>query len=179
MLRVINKLKQRIFKFGGYSISRELFDRILSINPYTILELGCGYGTLKLLDHFNVISIEHDIEWSEKIKKLSGKRKGNHFLFNVPIMNRWYNYATLDNIINYYKKSINLVIIDGPPGELRANIRAAVFETLIEKNCIFIFDDVNRHIDMLAARYFCDYHGYSMCVYGSEKQFAVCSPTNK
>lgn len=60
MLRVINKLKQRIFIFGGYSIDKSTFKFILKKIPEgsTILEFGSGYSTKKLLDHYKVISIE-------------------------------------------------------------------------------------------------------------------------
>ncbi|MDA0715038.1 MAG: hypothetical protein O3A74_00545 [archaeon] len=76
-----------------------------------ILELGSGHGSLRLSKNYNVISIEHDIQWVNKFK---------HTYIHSEIIEDsegilWYDTDVLRNEIpaNY-----DLLIIDGPPSEI-------------------------------------------------------------
>ena len=51
--------------FGQVSISKNCFELIRSILPEgkTILEFGSGFGTTQLAKHYNMYSVENQIEW--------------------------------------------------------------------------------------------------------------------
>ena len=61
---------------GSWSITKELFDWIRDTLPdgKTILELGSGPGTVKLLEYYKVYSIEHSKRWL-------GLAKGGNYIY--------------------------------------------------------------------------------------------------
>ena len=54
--------------FGGWSIQEVCFNFIREILPSgkTILELGSGYGTKRLSEHYKMYSIENYSQWVGK-----------------------------------------------------------------------------------------------------------------
>ena len=69
----------------------------------TILELGSGKGTLRLVENYTVYSIEHSKKWMD--------RYGSNYIY-APIKNGWYDIEAVKNGI---PESYDLIIIDGPP----------------------------------------------------------------
>lgn len=122
--------------FGGWAISKELFDWILKTIPKgsTILELGSGNGTKELVKFYNVYSVEHDIEWVDLVPDSK--------YIHAPLIDGWYDVEILKTKLptNY-----DLLLIDGPIGENRVNIinNYEIFKTDIP----IIIDDTNREND--------------------------------
>lgn len=122
--------------FGGWAISKELFDWIFKNIPKgsTILELGSGNGTKELVKFYNVYSVEHDIEWVDLVPDSK--------YIHAPLVDGWYDVEILKTELptNY-----DLLLIDGPIGENRVNIinNYEMFKTDIP----IIIDDTNREND--------------------------------
>lgn len=107
-------------KLNGWAISEEMFNHIRSFLPEgkTILELGSGTGTEVLLQHYNVISIEHNVKWA-----FHRDGKYRHTMIYAPLTtgeNPWYSIGNDNVTFNF--KGIDLVIVDGPPNVYRKNI---------------------------------------------------------
>ena len=91
--------------FGGGVIPEELFAWIRSNIPdkKTILECGSGRGTVELMKHYTVYSIEHDPHWLNL---------GANYIF-APLKKyegyTWYDVDVLKNLPEY-----DLLLIDGP-----------------------------------------------------------------
>lgn len=152
--------------FGNSAISRELFDKIREILPEgdTVLEFGMGEGTKELLKHYNVVSIEHNPKYA---KLLTGKYK--HWLFATELVGGWYD---LDAVVAALDCAYDLILIDGPPAELRANLPISLFAHELGT---VIFDDVNREIDRDVMLRFCRKNLYDYeIIKGRQKHFAVC-----
>lgn len=96
-------------KFGGWSISEQLFKYIRKILPEgcTILELGSGQGTQELAQHYNVISVEHD--------KKSLNLYPSSYIY-APIVNGWYDVRILEQRLK--DLSYDLILVDGPTGAI-------------------------------------------------------------
>jgi hypothetical protein len=122
--------------FGDWAISKEMFDWILNNVPEgsVILELGSGEGTKELVKRYTVYSVEHDENWV-------GLEPKSNYIF-AELVNGWYDNEVLKREI---PKKYDLIIIDGPPGELRENITEHL--SLFDGNTIIIVDDTNREID--------------------------------
>jgi hypothetical protein len=96
--------------WGGNSISKVLYDYLLDTLPEgkTILELGSGWGTGQLMEHWNVWSIESEPAWYGKYNKTQS-------IF-VPITEKggWYDHdkmkATMAKLVHDY----DLLLVDGP-----------------------------------------------------------------
>jgi hypothetical protein len=122
--------------FGGWSISKELFDWILSNLPKgsTILELGSGGGTKELVKFYNVYSVEHDIKWVDLVPEST--------YIHAPLVDGWYDVEILKDKL---PKEYDLLLIDGPIGENRINI--INHYDIFNKNIPIIIDDTNREND--------------------------------
>jgi hypothetical protein len=149
--------------FGGSAISKELFERVVKLVPDKgkILEFGSGEGTKELLKRFEVISVEHNKRYvvhSHKTIETTIDGQG------------WYHAERVK--IALALGPYDLIIIDGPPGEKRANIKIELFKGV---NCPVIFDDVNRGVDRDAMKRFCETLNYKFeIIKGTEKDFAIC-----
>jgi hypothetical protein len=120
----------------NWAISIEMFNWLKKNLPNgkTILEFGSGTGTIELVKHWNVYSVEQDKEWI-------GKSKSNYIY--APIKNGWYDdEIVFSKIPNNY----DLIIIDGPKG---SEHRFGIYDQLdkLNTNIPIIFDDTNREID--------------------------------
>lgn len=126
--------------FGGWAISKEMFEWIINNIPEgsTILELGSGEGTKELVKRYKVYSVEHDEKWVGLEPKIT-------YIFS-PLVNDWYDIRILKKEI---PQKYDLLIIDGPPGELRKNILKHL--SLFKKNVTIIVDDTNRVVDNMVA----------------------------
>lgn len=156
--------KQQI---GGWSIEKELIDFIVKKIPSgkSILEFGSGTGTNVLLENYKVISIEHD-------KGFLHKRNENHTSIHAPIQNKWYHRNEVKLALN---KQYDILLIDGPPGELRNGILDNL--DLFQKNDKpVIFDDINRDLDKAIMISFCNALNYQYQIFMSgQKTFAYCA----
>ncbi len=94
--------------FGSWSIDKELFDFILSVLPEgkTMLELGSGWASQKLSEHYTVYSIEHNEKWVGKYN--------THYIY-APIKNGWYDTSIISKEA---PKDYDLILIDGPTGDI-------------------------------------------------------------
>lgn len=120
--------------FGGWSISKELFNYILQILPAgsTILELGSGWASGELSKNYTVYSIEHNKRWLNKYQ--------TNYIY-APIVNNWYDTEVLKKELSLIQ--YDLILIDGPPGTIG---RVGFYNNLnlFNTDVIMIFDDVNR-----------------------------------
>jgi hypothetical protein len=93
--------------WGGNSISKLLFDYLLETLPEdkTILELGSGWGTGKLVEHWNVWSIEDNEEWVGKYH--------DQYIY-APKNDGWYDYDILKDALYELQGEYDLLLIDGP-----------------------------------------------------------------
>jgi glycosyltransferase involved in cell wall biosynthesis len=150
-----------------WSLDDDVFDLIEAKIPVgsKIIEFGSGSGTTRLLSKFKVTSIEHDFRFIVK-------RCKEHKVFHVPIENGWYNNSMIKNLVDNEK--FDLMIIDGPPGELRLGI-VKNLELFNHIDCPMIFDDIDREGDEIAMKLFCDKFGYeSQVIKSANKSFAFC-----
>jgi glycosyltransferase involved in cell wall biosynthesis len=152
----------------GMAIENAVVQYILDRFPKnsTILEFGAGEGTNRLLKNYRVISIEHDPEYAFK-------RAENHTPILSPISNNWYTIPTQEIP---KLESADLIIIDGPPRELRAGILHNL-ELFRDLRVPIIFDDVNRPLDQNVMIRFCEALSYEyLTINGTLKKFGFCIP---
>ena len=128
---------------NGWSLSEEAVEWILKNIPKysTILELGSGTGTIELCKNYNVWSIEHNKDWI-------GLSKKSNYIYS-PLKSYlhsnksyiWYN----DSFLKKLPKDYQLLIIDGPPGDIRGNF--IYFNRYFKKDIPILIDDTNRLVD--------------------------------
>jgi hypothetical protein len=151
---------------GGWSIEKELIHYVKSILPSkkSILEFGSGNGTNALLKFYSVTSIEHNPQYSYS-------RGDYHDCLLAPIQNDWYRRDQVEKGLN---QNHDLIIVDGPPGELRGGILMNM--DLFKKiSTPIIFDDVDRELDKDIMVTFCKKLEYEYkIIKGGRKSFAFC-----
>jgi hypothetical protein len=125
-------------KLSSWSISEELIDWLVDNIPKksTILELGSGFGTFYLTEHYNVYSVENDPNWVNKDPK-------SNYIY-APLVEGWYDVEILKKNL---PKEYDVLIIDGPIREKRIGVMNNL--NLFNFNCIVIVDDTHREIDKL------------------------------
>ncbi len=128
-----------------WAISKELFAYMKRVLPEgkTILELGSGAGTLQLLKHWEVISIEHDPEFVEKLTNqcIYAPLKEHKAVANHE-GTVWYDADTLRPQLKWLQ--YDLLLVDGPP-ESRAGF--VKYFDMFDSTALIVFDDVNRRRD--------------------------------
>ena len=89
----------------GFLMCNEIHEWIEKNLPKgsTILELGSGKGTLRLVENYIVYSIEHSKKWMNKY--------GSNYIY-APIKNGWYDIKSIENSL---PEHYDLLLIDGPP----------------------------------------------------------------
>lgn len=155
---------------GGFAIEQEVVDLLLKKIPRgsLVLELGSGFGTGMLLKYYKVVSIEHNLFYAVQ-------RSPEHTCIHSPLHSNWYSPEHVANALAFNPA---VILIDGPPGELRKNILANMdlFKHII---CPVIFDDVDRDTDYLTAIEFCRKLKYNLSVLtGENKKIAWCEKIN-
>lgn len=159
--------------FGGWSITEALYEYIRKTLPVgnTILELGSGYGTSLLAEHYSMVSVEHDKEFIDKYDStyLYAPLKEHKAIANHD-GTLWYDA----DILRPQLKGLqyDLLIVDGPP-KYRAGFLK--YFAMFDSKVIMIFDDFERDIERkvvnsIASRLSCSYvvHGN-----GAGKPFGV------
>jgi predicted O-methyltransferase YrrM len=143
---------------------------ILINKRVNIIEFGGGFSTLciaKLIKTYNLdikfTSVENDLEWVEKIKSQLKMHELEEIVNLVhapiiPISNEfsyngqkaWYDIESINQIVSQYNE-IDLVIIDGPFGQLTPFARFSAIPVLLKKiaaNYAVFLDDTNRPDEM-------------------------------
>lgn len=125
--------KEKARNFGGWAISKTLFDFIRLILPEgkTLLELGSGWGSGQFSQYYTVYSIEHSPKWL-------GKYNTNYIY--VPIKGKWYNPAILKEKL---PENYDLILVDGPPGFIGRH-GFCTYLNLFKTDLTIVFDDVHR-----------------------------------
>lgn len=152
--------------FGGWSISRELFDYILKILPQgkTILELGSGWASSKLSEQYIVYSVEHDEHWL-------GKYNTNYI--HAPIKNGWYDVNILQNAL---PQDYDFILVDGPTGAI-GRYGFYMYLSLFKKDVPIILDDVQRDEEFILLRRIAIETGRkALLIPGASKLFAIIFP---
>ena len=119
----------------------------------TFLELGSGKGTAKLVEHFNVYTVEHDPEYV-------GMVPGAHYIHAplVPVKRNkrfselveWYDVDVLKREL---PASYAAILVDGPPSSKR---RPGFYlnYALFDPTAIVFIDDVGRASEINMLRFF-------------------------
>jgi hypothetical protein len=159
--------------FGDGSIEIELFNYILENfdEGSTILELGSGWATGQLAKYFNMISIEHDINWLYE---------HNSDYIYAPLRHdgedMWYATEAIRHDLN--GKKYDVILVDGPTAhKKRWKKRRRGFLRhidLFDVNVPIIFDDIDRAEDrehmIMASEYL--KRPYKI-IKGKKKEFGV------
>ena len=130
---------------GIWSIQEGLIQTIRDILPTgkTILELGSGYGTKVLLEHYKVYSIEHNHRWLDRYHNnyiyapLKEHKALKHYYGT-----QWYDPEVLKKELPNI--DYDLLLVDGPPYHRAGLIK---FFKLFKRDVPIIFDDYNRPAD--------------------------------
>ena len=106
----------------------------------TVLEIGSGKGTRRLVENYEVYSIEHSKKWFD--------RYGSNYIY-APIKDGWYDVEAIKNgIPDHY----DVLLIDGPPRKIDGNKvgRGKFFDNmdLFNTNVPIIVDDSDRGREM-------------------------------
>ena len=124
---------------GGWSITQELLDAMLQEVPTgTLLELGSGFGTGVLSEHYQVYSVEHDEKWTGVFD--------TNYIF-APIVRSWYDISILSREL---PESYDLILVDGPTGAIGRRGFADNLNLFRDDVPIF-FDDLERPAEMSLA----------------------------
>ncbi len=156
-------LRQPLPPMRGWAVSPDFVKLIISSvfehKPKLVVELGSGVSTLvvgyclQTLNQGEVISVDHEESYTE----ISKNNVLNHSLQNVvqviyaPLKNitiydktwLWYDPGFLTNL----EKPIDLLIVDGPPGDLQKLSRYPALPLLIDSlsdDALVLLDDSNR-----------------------------------
>jgi len=146
----------------GWAISPDfgvlLVAEILKKKPQVVLELGSGVSTLLIayclenIGHGRVVSFDHDLKYCEKSRdKIRDHKLGNiAAVVHAPLeeiqLNEgswdWYDTACIDPDIK-----IDLLVIDGPPGQIQDISRYPALPLLHEyfsDDIVILLDDAGR-----------------------------------
>jgi hypothetical protein len=146
-----------------------------------ILEFGSGHGSIKLAEHFNLVSIEHNREWFgiATTKYVHAEIQENPISTEYN-QQGWYNPQPIIDIIK--STHISVFIVDGPPGDIGRHGLLSILEEM-PKDSIFIIDDVHRDEEFDLLQRLLAWHGgtgtINSSVYesGKERKWAVIQPT--
>jgi hypothetical protein len=97
----------------------------------SILELGSGSGTARLVEYYNkVVTVEHDPKFLDKVE-------GARYIY-APIVNGWYDTNMLRNLPPH-----DVILVDGPPGSIG---RHGFLDNihLFNSNAPILVDDCHR-----------------------------------
>ena len=140
------------------NVTAALSDRIIETIPAgsVFLELGSGKGTRKLVEHFDVYTVEHDPQY---VGSVPGAKYIHAPLRPVPHNVAWKRFPALtewydvDVLRRELPKSYAAVLVDGPPNSFR---RAGfyVYYSLFDPTAVVFLDDVGRENESRMLRLF-------------------------
>ncbi|WP_137392266.1 hypothetical protein [Rhodoligotrophos defluvii] len=178
----------------GYAANYSLMYLILRIYRENavkrVVELGAGQSTLLLdalsnaLYEANIITIEHDRSWAEKMRTLV-----RHKVYCAPLKRfsdkigtyTGYDFSSID-----FPDQIDFLLIDGPisgPSELKFSRHGAmeIIDRLDSEGFAIVIDDAERMGEAILARRVCDHLSsrgvkfHVRHVYSSKKQIVIAS----
>lgn len=133
--------------FGDGSIDEDLFRWILNnlARGSILLELGSGRSTIELCKHYEVISIEHDVNWIN--------RYPSRYIF-APLKkvdrSEWYD---IDILKAELPVRYDMILIDGPPSHNGPYRRGGFLRNLnLFRTVPMVFDDLDRNNDLSTAK---------------------------
>jgi len=118
--------------FGGKHLDKAVFDYICNHIPYGsgILELGSGWVTGQLAQHYTMYSIEENARWLDVY---------DSYYIHAPLYNSWYDVDVLARELP--RIQYTCVLVDGP---FRRRHRRNMVDHLwlFDPKAIFVFDEV-------------------------------------
>ncbi len=127
----------------------------------TVLELGSGAGTRRLVGAFDVVTVEHDPAFmpgegpicpyivqsgeTHTIRVRSGETHTIRYV-HAPIVDGWYDADVIREIPTDYAA----IIVDGPPGKI-GRFGFAENLALFNTDVVILFDDVHREAEWMLA----------------------------
>ncbi len=165
--RAHGNVNKKTEKFGGWSITEELFDYIQTHLPQgsTILELGSGWASGQLSKNYTVYSIENNPYWLNRFKT-------NYI--HAPIVNKWYDVEVIRTSLpdNY-----DLILVDGPLGRIGREGFIENISLFNTQNKLIIVDDVDRKAEYKLLMDLAQHLNRNTEIYsGGGKQFGVLLP---
>ena len=132
---------------SDFSLQPAVYDAIAKLVPLggSILELGSGEGDAKLVPNYSVYAVEHDEVWVGKIPEVN--------YIHAPLVpikptrwhphhGLWYDPDVLRRVIP--KLKYDLVIVDGPPGDVGRGGFLKYYD-IFDCNVPIIMDDCHRY----------------------------------
>ena len=133
--------------FGSWAIEESLYNHIKTFLPEgkTIIELGSGTGTIELLKHWNVVSVEHSEKYADRLTNtcIFAPLTEHKALKNHEGPMKWYDRDILIPALEGLE--YDLLLVDGPPGDTRCGI--VKYIGLFYPEVPMIFDDLQRSAD--------------------------------
>lgn len=180
-------LKSSIPPTRGWAASPDLlltiYETVKKINPSLVVELGSGVSTLVAAKSGakKVVSLDGSKEYAEKTRELIKEHRVRgvevRFAALLPYVNglTWYDVSTIKDL-----KKIDLLIVDGPPGNNNAESRYPAlkeFKDKLSPKAVVILDDVKRDGERkLAEDFAASLPNHELVILNHEKGTAIISP---
>jgi predicted O-methyltransferase YrrM len=180
-------LKSSIPPTRGWAASPDLlltiYETVKKINPSLVVELGSGVSTLVAAKSGakKVVSLDGSKEYAEKTRELIKEHRVRgvevRFAALLPYVNglTWYDVTTIKDL-----KKIDLLIVDGPPGNNNAESRYPAlkeFKDKLSPKAVVILDDVKRDGERkLAEDFAASLPNHELLILNHEKGTAIISP---
>jgi predicted O-methyltransferase YrrM len=169
--------RQPLALSNAFAASPDLLERLVSVirerRPSLVLELGSGTSTvvmayaLEQLGSGRIISIDHDAVFAERVAEVLAEHRlqGIAEIRHAPLveididgaMMQWYDPLVFNGI-----DSIDLLLVDGPPGQLGPLARYPAMPILkprLRPEALVILDDGDRAGERGAVARWCSEFG--------------------
>jgi predicted O-methyltransferase YrrM len=171
----------------GWAASPDLlmtiYETVKKINPSLVVELGSGVSTLVAAKSGakKVVSLDGSKEYAAKTRELIKEHRVRgvdvRFAALLPYVNglTWYDVSVIKDL-----KKIDLLIVDGPPGNNNPESRYPAlkeFKDKLSPRAVVILDDVNREGERkLAEDFAAALPNHELVILNHEKGAAIISP---
>jgi predicted O-methyltransferase YrrM len=180
-------LKSSVPPTRGWAASPDLlltiYETVKKINPSLVVELGSGVSTLVAAKSGakKVVSLDGSKEYAAKTRELIKEHRVRgvdvRFAALLPYVNglTWYDVSVIKDL-----KKIDLLIVDGPPGNNNPESRYPAlkeFKDKLSSRAVVILDDVNREGERkLAEDFAAALPNHELVILNHEKGAAIISP---